>query len=83
MCLDRVPQRLISENTILVLSANTLSFYEALIFKFLNNSQDCTFGNSDILCDLAERGFGVLAKSDQHVRVVREERPSRWALGLG
>ena len=50
--LNRMSQWLLPQDPVLVLTANTLPFNEALLLKILNDPLDCTFSNSNVGCYL-------------------------------
>jgi hypothetical protein len=41
------------ENSIVIASSHTLSLYETLLFKILNDPLDCSFGNAHSLSHLS------------------------------
>ena len=64
----------------MILSSDTFSFNEAIMFKISNDSLNCTFCNSDLQRDFSQDLGSILGKQDQDVRVIREKGPARFRI---
>ena len=78
MGFDRVPQRLISENFILILAADLLAADEAGNFQVLDDSLYGSLGDSDLSSHLAKDQLWLGSEQNQHVGVVGEKSPAMW-----
>ena len=73
---DRVSQRLVGENFILILAADLLAADEAGSFQVLDDSLYGSLGDPDLVGDFAEDHLRLGVEHDQHVGVIGEKRPA-------
>jgi len=72
---DGVPQRLLSQDAIPILSANLFSFNETTFFEVRDYSLNGSLCDSNFDRDLAKYHIGIAGNQYQNVRVVGQEGP--------
>lgn len=78
--LDRMPQGLIAEDAVLILSPDLLAFNEAPLFQVSDDLLDGSLGDADPCRHGAENHERVLSQQDQDMRVIRQKCPARAIL---
>lgn len=64
---NRVPQRLIGPNLVVILAAYLFPFDKSAGFKIGDDSLHRAFGDSDLLCDLAEHQGRIACQQHEHM----------------
>ncbi len=79
--LERMAEGSVTDDRVAVAAPDPLSGDVAVFLELVEDPLDRALGDADQIADVALAEFGVAADRDQHVGVVREERP-RSAIGL-
>ena len=82
MRLDRVSQRPLGQDSIVILSPNPFAFDETIMFKICDDSLNSPFRDANLDRDLTQDLRGVLRQQDQDVRVIGKKRPARFRIFL-
>lgn len=77
MALNGMSQREMIIDRVVIVSTDSLSFYNAGFFEFSNDSLHSSLSDSNLQSDLPESHFRVLKEQHQNVRVVRQKGPAR------
>ncbi len=72
---QRMPERLARMNSILVTPSYSLDREVSGLDKIGHNLLHRSLGNSHLIRDIAETGIVISANAQQHMRMIREERP--------
>lgn len=81
MGFDRVSQRLVSEDFVLILAANFLATDKAGSFQVLDDSLHGSLGDADLMGYFAEDLFRLGTEQDQHMGMIGEKRPAMGLFG--
>jgi len=80
MPFDRVPERLIDEDSVVIPAADSFAFHEAVGLQFLNDPLHRPLCDTNRQCHLTQDDVRVFVQQYQHMGVIRQERPAGFLM---
>jgi hypothetical protein len=74
--LSHVPHRVLAVHRVVVATADPAAFEVAGLDQLGDDPLHGAFGDSDRVGDVPEPHVGIVGEAEQHLGVVREERPA-------
>lgn len=74
-CLGGVPHRCVAVDEVMVAAPDPPSLQDACVDQVGGYALGGAFGDAHLLSDIPETGLTVFGDAEQHLGVIREERP--------